>query len=196
MSSIVHKLGAGLAALALLATSAGCASGTSPASEATATSGSEASTAAAVEDTAVRHTTTEVKAALDAFFLEITVESDAYMQESMLKPQGEATDEERAAQLKAAFPKSLTHTDMDERKAMGLIGMFAVVAMLTPDTEITANESGIELDGDEAAIRGSDIKIKGIENSGQGGDGGKIGRISLTYQDSAWKITDVEVKAD
>lgn len=115
------------------------------------------------------------------------------MKAAMTGGAASGTDEEKATKLKAAFPQSYSYLALDERKASGLIGIFALTAMLTPDTEMTANESGINIDGDTATIKASEIKIKGIEKSGQGGDNGKLGRITLTYQGSDWKITDLEI---
>jgi hypothetical protein len=59
---------------------------------------------------------------------------------------------------------------------------------------MTANESGIKIDGETATIKGSDITIRGIEKSGKGGDNGKLRKITLTYQGSNWKITDLEIQ--
>jgi len=116
------------------------------------------------------------------------------MKSAMAGGAASGTDEEKAAKLKAAFPQSYSYLALDEKKGPALIGIFALAAMLTPDTEMTANESGITVNGDTATIKASDIKIKGIEKSGQGGDSGKIGKITLTFQGTDWKVTDLEIQ--
>lgn len=142
----------------------------------------------------VEHKPAEVKSALDAFFVNVSEESDAYMKEAMTKGSAKVSDEEKAANFKKAYPKSYKYLEMDDKKAAALIGIFALTAMFTPNTEITANESGIVIDGEKASIKGSDIKIKGLEKSGQGGDDGKLSKIVLTYKGSEWKVTDLEVQ--
>ncbi|PNH86081.1 hypothetical protein CXZ05_02965 [Arthrobacter sp. AFG20] len=140
------------------------------------------------------HKPAEVKKVLDAFLVNVSDESDAYLKDAMAKGASNAPDEERAANFRKAYPKSYEYLEMEDKKAAALIGIFAVTAMLTPDTEMTANESGIKIEGQTAFIKGSDVKIKGIEKSGQGGSDGKLGKIVLTFKGSEWKVTDLEVQ--
>jgi hypothetical protein len=189
----ITRLGACFSALIIVAGTAACgASSTSTAGSPSGALSAAAATAAAVE--VVQHRPAEVKKFLDAFLASVSNESDAYIKEAMTGGAAAGTDEEKAAKFKAAFPESYKFLALDDKKAAGLIGIFALIAMITPDTEITANESGIEIDGETATIKGSDIAIRGIEKSGKGGDNGKLRKITLTYQDSNWKITDLEIQ--
>lgn len=189
MNEINHRTTLSMAALCLLIGIAGCSAGTAT------TSGSASEeTSAVTAPPVIQHRPDEVKEFLDAFLLTVSSESNGYMKAAMTGDAASGTDEEKAAKLKAAFPQSYSYLALDEKKASGLIGIFALAAMLTPDTEMTANESGINIDGDTATIKASDIKIKGVEKSGQGGDSGKIGKITLTFQGTDWKITDLEVQ--
>ncbi|MGF9648691.1 hypothetical protein AAIH32_11985 [Pseudarthrobacter oxydans] len=188
MNEISHRTALSMAALFLLVGIAGCSAGTAT------TPGSAPQQTSAVAAPVVQHKPAEVKKFLDAFLLTVSSESDGYMKAAMAGGVASGTDEEKAAKLKAAFPESYSYLALDEKKASGLIGIFALTAMLTPDTEMTANESGINIDGDTATIKASEIKIKGIEKSGQGGDNGKIGKITLTFQGTDWKITDLEIQ--
>lgn len=189
MNEISRRTALSIAGLCILVGIAGCSAGTAS------TQGSASQeTPAVAAAPVIEHKPAEVKKFLDAFLLSVSNESDGYMKAAMTGGAASGTDEEKAAKLKAAFPQSYTYLALDEKKAAGLIGIFALTAMLTPDTEMTANESGINIDGDTATIKASEIKIKGIEKSGQGGDNGKLGNITLTYQGSDWKITDLEIQ--
>ncbi|NUU31168.1 hypothetical protein [Arthrobacter sp. C9C5] len=190
MNSIIRNLGAALSALVIVAGTVACGANSSGPAYAPPAGSSAAAPAAEV----VQHKPAEVKKVLDAFLQSVSNESDAYMKAAMAGGSTNDTPEEKAAKFKSGFPESYKYLDLDDKKAAGLIGIFALVAMLTPDTEMSANESGIALDGETATIRGSDIKIKGIEKSGQGGSGGKLGKITLTFQESTWKITDLEIQ--
>lgn len=189
MNEISRGTAGFVAALCILVGAAGCSADT-----ATATGSAPQETSAVAAKPVIQHKPAEVKKFLDAFLLSVSSESDGYMKAAMTEGAASGTDEEKAAKLKAAFPQSYSYLALDEKKASGLIGIFALTAMLTPDTEMTANESGIKIDGDTATIKASDIKIKGIDKSGQGGDTGKIGKITLTYQGTDWKITDLEIQ--
>jgi hypothetical protein len=189
MNAISHRTALSIAALCLLIGIAGCSAGTT-----TTPSSAPQETSAVAAPPVIQHKPAEVKEFLDAFLLTVSSESDGYMKAAMTGGAATGTDEEKAAKLRAAFPQSYSYLALDEKKASGLIGIFALTAMLTPDTEMTANESGINIDGDTATIKASDIKIKGIEQSGQGGNSGKIGKITLTFQSTDWKITDLEVQ--
>lgn len=189
MNEISHRTALSIAALCLLVAIAGCGAGT-----ATTPGSAPQETSEVAAPKVVQHTPAEVKKFLDSFLLTVSNESDGYMKAAMTGGATSGTDEEKAAKLKAAFPESYSYLALDEKKAPALIGIFALAAMLTPDTEMTANESGITINGDTATIKASDIKIKGIEKSGQGGDSGKIGKITLTFQGTDWKITDLEVQ--
>jgi hypothetical protein len=188
MNEINHRTALSIAALCLLVGIAGCGAGT-----ATTPGSAPQGTSAVTAPPVVQHTPAEVKKFLDSFLLTVSNESDGYMKAAMTGGAASGTDEEKAAKLKAAFPQSYSYLALDDKKAPALIGIFALAAMLTPDTEMTANESGITINGDTATIKASDIKIKGIEKSGQGGDSGKIGK-NLTFQGTDWKITDLEIQ--
>ncbi|WP_346960045.1 hypothetical protein [uncultured Arthrobacter sp.] len=192
MNSIIRNLGATLSALVIVAGTVACGAN-SPGPAGAPPAGSSAAAAARADEVA-RHKPAEVKKVLDAFLRSVSNESDAYMKAAMAGGSTNDTPEEKAAKFKSGFPGSYKYLDLDDKKAAGLIGIFALVAMLTPDTEMSANESGIVIDGETATIRGSDIKIKGIEKSGKGGTGGKLGKITLRFQGSTWKITDLEIQ--
>lgn len=189
MNELSRRTTLSIAALCILVGTAACSAGTASAPD-TASQG----TSAVAAPSAIKHKPDEVKRFLDAFLLSVSSESDGYMKAAMTGGAASGTEEEKAAKFKAAFPQSYSYLALDEKKAAGLIGIFALTAMLTPDTEMTANESGIKIDGNTATIKASEITIKGIEKSGQGGDNGKLGEITLTYQGSDWKITDLEIQ--
>lgn len=192
MNLITRRLGVSFSALLVVVGTVACGAGTTS-TTGSSSAGSSAAVAAPVVEV-LQHKPAEVKKLLDAFLQSVSTESDAYMKEAMKSGSAGDTDEEKAAKFKTAFPESHKYLALDDKKSAGLIGIFALTAMLTPDTEMTANESGIQIDGETATIKGSDITINGIDKSGQGGDDGKLGMITLTYQDSDWKITDLEIR--
>ncbi|EMY35652.1 hypothetical protein D477_003118 [Arthrobacter crystallopoietes BAB-32] len=189
MSKIARALGVPLLALAASLGAAACGSSSpAPASTAPVTAESPA-------EQKVEHAPADVAKTLNAFFKTSQKEAKAYMGEMMANPPAEdATDEETAAQLKAAFPKSYGYLDMSEEKSAGLVGIFALLGMFTQEPA-TISEDAIELDGDKASILGSDIDIKAgdTEETAKPSEGGKVGKISLEHDGTEWKITDVEV---
>jgi hypothetical protein len=124
----ITRLGACLSALIIVAGTAAC--GASSAS--TAGSPSRASSAApAAAAEVVQHRPAEVKKFLDAFLASVSNESDAYIKKAMTGGAAAGTDEEKAAKFKAAFPESYKYLALDDKKAAGLVGIFALIAMVT-----------------------------------------------------------------
>lgn len=83
---------------------------------------------------------------------------------------------------------------MKETEAAALVGIFALVGMFAEENAAKVTEEAVNLDGDKASIMGSDITIEGMEGTGEGNDGGKVGKISLEHDGIEWKITGLEAK--
>lgn len=142
---------------------------------------------------------TAVVSEVNAFFADISKETKPFVADRKADPSAysKLSKDEQIEKVRAAFKDSFSHIDepaMGTEKPLLLIGGFANTMDHAPGSILTVEPSGVTVDGDEARIDGSHLKLAVGSREQISGDANSPGNFNLKHTATGWKIVDFKAK--
>ncbi|MGY3318151.1 hypothetical protein [Arthrobacter sp. TE12232] len=132
------------------------------------------------------------KAALDAFFAQVKIDSGPYLSRSEATGGAAADYATKKAVFRDVFQKSLAFMDpsMPEQAAQDLVVAYATWFIIDPKATIATDETAFKLGGDTASVLGTSFRWNALGMSlPKATEDGQTHTVTLKATDGKWLIS-------